>query len=428
MASQITIGRFGLDVDTTEIDTWDISSDRVRIRGELFCTSVAEALAARQQLAGLTESSDPVPVQWTDDTSQNGFYRVLDTSVETSEMTLTEGHLKWSATLERPPGFSSMRPEILLSGTDRASKPVGITARHWVGIPSGYGFGPSSGTPSVSARYLVGGSPHVVYAYGSPLTPRNNFRMSGPLSAFYTGACTTKMGDPLYTVIGRQYAQSVEDWMMSNEFVTITPGASTEAIFSIQVQNPAGGASVAPTLTYELELGRYVGGAWTDSTDHTVTSVQLLRETVEEQVLRISGLVNLDSAAFTRNIFVVDLSLRRGALGVDLVYRFSQADKYGLGWVSAVASSTISAENTGFYKTSTDADGMSPTIIHPPSGFLGAFTRDLTNGRCYFTGTDYTTAPFWVGLSYESGAETDAATLQDEYFSTVRATQRVVGA
>jgi len=428
MTSAITIGRFGLDIETTEIDTWDMDGNRVRVAGEIFATDVASALAARQQVLGLAESTYPVPVTWADDRTQDGYYRVMSTSVPTGELTLSNGLLPWSAILERPRGFSSMRPEILVSGTDRASKPVGITASHWVGVPSGYGIGAASGTPSLDARYLVGGSPHVVYAYGSVLAPRNNLQLNGPMSAFYTGACTTKMGDPLYTVIGRQYAQSVEDWAMTNGLVTVSPGTSTEAIFSIQVQNPVGGASVPPTLTYEIELGRFVGGTWTDSTNHTVTSVQLLRETVDEQVLRISGVVNMDSSTFTRNVFIVDLSLRRGALGVDLMYRFSQADKYGLGWVSAVASSTISAENTGFYKTSADADGMSPTIIHPPSGFIGAFTRDLTNGRCYFTGAGYKAASFWVGLAYNSAASSDAATLQDEYFSTVRTTQRVVAA
>jgi len=423
MPSQITIGRFGSEFDVSEIDTWDLSQDRIRVAGELFGLTVAEAKAARQQIAGLAESDEPVPVTWLDDSSQDGYYRVVSTSVDTTELTLTNGHLVWSATLERPVGFSSLRPSLLLSGTSRVGKPVAITAKHRVVVTEGFGVGAYSGVPTETSVFLFGDVPLLVMDLAA-FAPRNSIRMIGPSSLHYIGAATTKMGG--FTVIGRQYAQTVEDWSITNGFVTVTPGTSASAIFSIKVQNPAGSAKPAPTLTYEIEFGRFAAATWTASTVHTVTSVQVLHETVELQVVRLSGTINLGGTG--ANSFTCDLSLRRGALGVDVIFQFSKADKYGIGWVSTIASTTISAANTGFYKTAADADGMSPFIVHPPSGFLGGFTRDLAAGRCYFTGFDYATAPFFVGLSEQSGAVTDAADMQDLYFSTVREVQRMVGA
>lgn len=425
MTSAITIDRMGLDIVTPSLSTWEDDGNTVTIEGINWALGVAEGRALRQQILGL--ASDPtLPRLLTsaDDPHRDGYYRVLGATVTSEALLLDEGHISWSMTLERPLNFAGLRPVLLMSGTDRSSKPVGITAKHWVAIPEGYGWGAASGSLASQAGYLVDGT-LVQTITGSALDPRNRILLTGDPAYHFVAAATTKIDG--YPVIGRQTARNPADWELSNGFVTITPGVSDSAIFTMTVQNP-NGTQPAPTESYEIELGRYVAATWTPGTDRTVTSVQVMRETVEEQVVRFSGIVNLDGSSVARNAYSVDLSLRRGALGVDLTFAFVEGDYYGLGWVTADAGgyTTISAENTGFYQTVADADGMSPVIVHPPSGFIGAWTRDLTNGRCYFTGAEFATATFFIGAANQSLANFDAADLQSAYFSTVRARQRMV--
>lgn len=425
MTSAITIGRFGLDIDTLSLSAWVDSGDQVQVSGVNWALGVDEGRAIRQQVLGLASTpNDPVYVSSTDDPHRNGFYRVTATDVTSEALLISDGQLSWNATLVRPLNFSALRPELLLSGTNRSGKPGGITAVHWVGFPIGYGWGQGSGTPSVGGRGPTPDGTTVFLASGSALSPRNNIRMTGSPDLHYVGACVVKMNG--FAVIGRQTLRAADDWSMSNGFVTITPGVSASAIFAMQVQNPDG-IGGAPTVTYEVEIGRFVSSTWTAGTDRTVTSLQVLRDSVEETVIRISGVVNLDGSGAPRNSFAMDLSLRRGALGVDVHYEFIEADNYGIGFVTPAAGgySVITGATTGLFGTNNDADGMRPVLVYPGPGFF-SFDDDLTNGRAYMSVFPYNAAEFFIGASNESATGSTARNLQDAYYSTVRATQRMV--
>lgn len=422
--SGITIGRMGLDIEVPGLTAagWVDDGDTVTVTATNWALGLEEGRVLRQQILGLSSSSEPHYLTSEDDSERDGWYRVLSANIISEPLWKTDGHLSWTATLARPLNYAALRPEILLSGTERTSAPV--TPVHWVGIPEGYGWGFQEGTPTLGDRYLLDGT-QVTVASGADLADRNTVRMTGPPEIYFSAACVFKVDG--YPTIGRQTYRNPADWELSNGFVTITPGVSDSALFTIQVQDPGGGGAVAPTLSYELELGINPSGTWIPGTDQTIHSVQVLRDTVEEVVIRISGLCNLSGASIPRNAFSLDLSLRRGALGVDMTPTFVEADEYGFGWVTTVASSNISASNVGIRKTSADADGMYPMIVHPAAGFVGAWDRDLTNGRIWLDTVPWAGgASFFVGMSEESLSASTALNLQAAYFSTVRGRQRMV--
>lgn len=425
--SAITIGRMGLDITTPSLSSWQDNGDSVTIGAMNWTPGLEDGRALRQQLLGLaTMPGVLVPLTSTDDPARDGFYAVQMVDMTSEALWKVQGHLSWQATLLRPPGFASMRPELTMSGGNRVTKPAGITALHWFGVPEGYAFGVDSGAqPGIRDRFLFDGTLMAI-ATGSSLIPRNTARLLGPMTNHYVGACTIRMGDPLRTVIGRQVAANVDAWEMSNGFVTVTPGTSASAIFTISVRGVNAG-DVA-TVDHEIELGVDGPGFWSPTTDHTITSVSVTTDTVEETAIRISGRCNLRSASFPRNAFTVDLVLRRGALGVDMHMEFVEADTYGIGWVPAVPSTVIDVNATGFYATTPNADGMSPTIIHPADSIVGPWTEDLAVGRVFFPTFDINTADFWVGCADQATAASDAADLEAEYFSTLRARQRMVAA
>lgn len=428
MTSGITIGRFGLDIELPGLMTWNDAGTTVQVSATNWTLGVDEGRAIRQQLLGLASTPGTlVPVTSTDDPHRDGYYRVLDVSITSEALLVLCGHISWTATLERPTLNTAMRPELTVAGTTRTGKPAGITASHWVAVPEGYGWGQQAGTlASVDTRYLADGS-YLSILYGAGLIDARTILLAGPVSAHYVGACRVEMDG--FTVIGKHSAHDPANFLATNGLVTITPATSPTALFSMQVQNPASGPQPAPTQTYEIELGAWISSAWVPSTDMTIHSVSTILESVERTVLRFAGIVNLTGASVPRNTFTVDLSFRRGDLGVDLSFRFVEPNYYGLGFVTPITGGyhTITGSNNcGFRADSPDPDGVSPVIIHQATTILGSYTDDLTNGRTYYSVFGYYANDFWVGASLESAAQSDAATLQDAYFSTLRERQLVV--
>ena len=408
MASQIIIGRFGLDIETSEIDTWDMGGDRVQVSGEVYCDSVAEALAARQQILGLAENNDEplVPVYWVEDTSLDGMYEVVSSRVETAQMTLTNGVLPWSAVLRRPRGGSSMITESILAGAGRDGFAFVLTPRYWLAAPGG---------STTSIQSLSVGSARNPYnaTTGEPMQIFEGSSLANttatsyaPPTSHYDGAPTLRVGDPLYTVVGRQIANTPLDWEIDNGLIKVSAPATLNDLCDVQFY-PSSGTAL-PTVTYPVRLGSFSAGSWANTS--TVPQVITCNRNGREEVT-----IRLRTAGET-----IDISVRRGDRGAIFTVRGSST-RHGLAWKNTLASTTIDASNKGIYANAADADAIIPILVAS-----GTVTRDTTNGRVYRSANG-TSVQVYVGSSYTGAAAPDTAVwLQEAFFAAMGETARVV--
>lgn len=414
MTGRITIGRFGLDLDTTEIDTWTVSGGRVQVAGELFFSTVAEALAARQQVAGLVEYPDPVYVSWADDSTQDGFYRVVGSNAPTGELTLTSGTLPWSVTLERTRGYAGLRPELAVTYTIRSlTASFASVASVGIGIPSDYAKDYGGATTTTTTRNLIGGGTVDIV---KPTTTMTRAVLAGPPSLLYNGAAKIRMGSSLYTVIGRQTTNLTTAWELSNSIVTVTPPSTSTGLFRIQTATSAGAAA---SVTYELKLGRYTGGAYSDVTSVTQDTVVVTRESIESCALRIMGRVTASAVVYT---YTLDLVLNRGDRGVTGSFTSNGSLQWGCAWTSSVTSSLIGSLDNALEANSADADSNKAIlIVHDPED--GAGTHD-TAGKVWID-TARTSISIFCASSC-SGTGNAATLVAGNFFYVAEARQRMV--
>lgn len=413
MASQITIGRFGLDIETTEIDTWDMGGDKVQVSGEIFCSSVAQALAARQQILGLADNGDEpiVPVAWVEDSSLDGMYEVLSTRVETAQMTLTNGVLPWSAVLRRPRGGASMITEQILSGAGRDGFFAVITPRFWTVAGYASKWSSSTGSPTSSTGQRNYYDPSSVYVFDviehSSLADATVTNYQAP-AGHYGGAVRLRMGDPLYTQIGRQTPNETLDWEIDNKIVKVSaPASGLNDLCDIEFYPPSG--TDLPTVTYTLKLGQYTGGAWSN-TGFNPQTVTTTRNGREEVSIRLRGAAQS-----------VDISLRRGDRGAVFTIRADTSSRWGIGFSTTTACTVIDANNKGVYKTVADADANVPILVAS-----GTVTRDLVEGRVYRSANG-SSVQVYAGSSYTGAAAPDTAVwLQEAFYAAMGEVARVV--
>lgn len=414
MTGRITIGRFGLDLDTTEIDTWDLSGGRVQVSGEHYFATVAEALAARQQVNGLSEYPDPVYVSWADDSTQDGFYRVLSSSVPTGEMTLVTGLLPWSVTLERSAGYAGLRPE--LNCTSRIRSAVAFLAGYYepqIASPTSYAKDYGTATPTVVTRTILGGASMDLADYTAAASRPV---LAGTPDLTYVGAAKIRMGTTLYTVIGRQTQNLPANWELSNSITTITPPTATAGLFKIQTVTSAGAAA---SVTYELKLGSYTGGAFTDVTAITRDSVVVTRESIEACSVRITGRVTAASTLYT---YTLDLLLGRGDRGITASFTSSGSRQWGVAWTTTVASTLLASLDGALEANSADGDSNKAVLaIHPDTG---TSTDDAANGKLWMDTAQKTLTAF--ASSSCSGTANSAAFVVGNFFGPVDVRQKMV--
>lgn len=411
MASQIVIGRFGLDIETTEIDTWDMGGDRVQVSGEIYCTSVAEALAARQQILGLADNDDEpmVPVAWVEDSSLDGIYEVVSSKVETAQMTLTNGVLPWSVVLRRPRGSASMVREQILTGAGRDGYFGVLTPRYWTAVYGDAAFESSTGSPTGST-----GSDRL--PYNATIQEKQAIIEHSSLAdatvtsyaaatAHYYGAVTLRTGSTLYAKVGRQIDNTPTDWEIDNGLVKVAAATSSADLCELQFYPSSG--SALPTVTYTLTAGQF-SGAWSDM----ALSAQVItctRSSAEEVSIRLRG-----------TNFTVDISVRRGDRGAVFTFR-GVTRKYGIGFDATTACTVIDANNKGVYVTTADADANKPILVGS-----NTVTRDLVEGRIYRTNTG-TSWQAYAGYTYTGAAAPDTAVwLQEAFYAAMGEVARSV--
>ena len=411
MASQIVIGRFGLDIETTEIDVWDMGGDRVQVSGEIYCTSVAQALAARQQVLGLADNDDEplVPVAWVEDSSLDGIYEVVSSKAETAQMTLTNGVLPWSVVLRRPRGSASMIVEHILNGAGRDGYFGVLTPRYWGSVRGSSTWSSSTGLPTTTTGTRTPYNASIMGLEQQNIIEHSSLADStvtsyAPPSTHYYGAVTLKTGTSLYTQIGRQIANTPDDWEIDNGLVKITNPANTDHVCDIQFYPSSGSAT--PTVTYSLEYATWTG-SW-GSGPYYPDVITCTRNGCEEVAIRLRGSVS------------IDISLRRGDRGAVITIRGTSA-KHGIGFPTTTACTAIDANNKGIYVTTADADANQPILVGS-----NTVSRDTTNGRVYRTNAG-TSFQVYAGCTYTGASAPDTAVwLQESFYAAMGEVSRRV--
>lgn len=415
--SQITIGRLGTDITLNEIDAWDESSGgKVRWSADFLCSSVAEATALRAQAVGLLGPDEPiVPVVWSDDSTRTGFYRVLDVSVPSHELMLSNGIVKVSGTLERvvpQPG----RGESYLVGSKRAAYIVmGTGADYNHGVPADTkGYAVKAGGTYVAATAATRTGP------GASISFYTHASLTGDLLATYTlppgdwydgAAKITANG---YTVVGRECPYDVATWSLTNGIIKIEPGAGS-GLFQMTLPIPATPTSWGTPI--EFDIGYYNGG-WVSYAADAV-QVHVLRNSPVECGIRLVLNVTTPYSAATQTTTFVDLLLRRGAHVMDVYISSPDAAKMG---ISTTAVTALTAITGGVRRTSDDTNGNRFTI----HGNL-AYTTDLVNGRLYLTAAN-ATGDFGLGFILNGGsaaAPNTSTDIIDQYAASQRETLTV---
>lgn len=367
MASTITIGRFGLD---PEIPTgigaaqWEVNGDEITVSGQnwMFDDPLVGA-ALRLQLIGLAVNHDEdyVPVTSTDDTANNGYYRVLETEVSSEDLLVSDGHFSWSATLRRPPsGFSYPVVEIRALSADRVGKPVGMVGEPWLAVPEtwqGFDYG-AAATVTPEYRKLLGGTVDMAVYTADNTTPPSVFAdalisVGAAPADFYTGA--PKLTVNGYPVIGRQIPNVVTDWTIENDLVRVSSSSGASNHFTVEWVDSAG-AGWETAWGYQLGYGYAVFTALGGGV--TPRSITAKRVGPEEVKIRLA----YQSYSAQSGSVTMDLSVRRGSRYVVCSVRAAETREWGIvpqtTFTAAAIDPLALGWTTGYRETTTNADGQ----------------------------------------------------------------------
>ncbi len=378
----VTIGRFSVADGASR---WDHSAGgRVSIAGDWGSpASVTEGKAWRDQVIGLIESpGETVPVTSTDDSTQDGFYRITGGSITPRQSALTAGHWDWSLDLERVPSYGAMLMEAVTIGGDRANKHASVTAKPWHAVPSdAVAYDRDGTTTSYYTRTGPGGSVKYLEAYGPGYTDAKPTWRIAP-GDFYDMAATFKVGG--YAVEGTQIPATTSGWTLDNGLIKMTGGTAG----TVTLEWPDSGGTAYGrdiTLTFGYQNGTF---GWTAFS--TNKAVQVLR--IDPYLVTIRLVFEL-VPAFTTQTYVIftDISLRRGSFMFEIVQtsRGNLLNGVSLGEAMTV---TGSAANEIMRTSSNDADGNRTVIISDA-------TSTQQNGAAVTTPAgDVTPAGTWYRL------------------------------
>lgn len=413
MTSRITIGRVGLDIDTGELDKWEQSGSMVSCAGTFLVSSVAAAQAMRAQLLGLLGPDEPiVPVVWSDDTTLNGYYKVLDVQVSTDQFTLTNGLLSWQAKLQWFSAYPMV--EMALRGGARTGKPGAVTATGFHATPvawQGVDYNTSTAQVPVARTTYAQGNVEVVSSTSSATL--NLVTAGVDPGDYYDAAAFIKING--YTAVGRDLPNATTSWEIGNGLIRLKNSSGAGNDFVLYEAKNDGTSEYGPHGFY-----------WTiDGTVYTRTgtlrSVKILRNSPEECVIRLAYNYTTTPTAYLGSL-TVDVSVRRGSRMVTISMR-SSLSLY-LGFIHETTEAYTGHRSNYTYRTTgTFADGR--LII----GTGQSSTFDAVQGGCYLT-TAGQTFLGWIGMeSLGAGATTPPDGKQDlenQYWYGLSETQRVV--
>lgn len=246
----LQIGRVGTETSQRSPMTWEEQADgTVSVSGTLYGGSVEQAKAFRRQLLGHVESARRgderhVPVIWTDDTSYNGWYTVLDADVEVDvRHSLDSGHFPFRVQLERLPAAAAGHAESRVFGTTVAnSHSLGTNSvRAWHAVPTSADTYDLAGTASSPTTRTGSGSVRWYSPTSNTLFDATAYWRADP-SDWYDAAATVKVGG--WVATGRQEPNLATNWQVDNGLVRVGPGGDGSPPLFVEATTTSGsGAS-----------------------------------------------------------------------------------------------------------------------------------------------------------------------------------------
>jgi len=409
----VTIGRASLN------DLYDLSvrGRRVSFKVDIEGSDIYGMQALRQQLAGLVDNRDEevVPFTWSEDSSLDGFYRVVSVDVGSADLMLSNGFVPEVAVeLEKVTGFSAPWFEVMTQSVVRTNghgitTPASIVATWPVGLAwnPDIDLGPTltSGASSFTRR-VSDGSNITLRTYTAPLAA-TSYRYNVEPANFYVDACKieVKYGSTWYPVVGVD-APRVSTWRISNGTVRLTANGSSAGTF--EVWDNTAGAWESRDVIHWQNGSTYLPIGLT-------APMTIARNSPEQVTVR----VGTGTSVFALSWYY---SLRRGARLVSGSWSSSSAQKYGFGFDSAHFAGAT-AITGGVRATSNDANGNRMVF-----GTAAANSSDLVNGATWYT-TGATSGSAWIGVELDgstaSGGST-ASDLVDQFIGAVQWRQRII--
>jgi hypothetical protein len=385
----VTIGRASLD------DLYDlrVQGRRVSFSTEIVGSDIYGMQARRQQLAGLVDNRDEevVPFTWSEDSSLDGFYRVVSVDVPSTEVMLSNGWVpEVRVELEQVAGQAAVWFEVSVSSVVRTNShgitaPVGAvftildTAKSaWdlrqLGTLASPSVARRAADASVGTDILRAVAPHALSAATYQTRP----------SLYYADACKLEVlyGSTWYPVVGAQVLES-RRWRISSGMVRLTaPNGATPGTLEV---NDVGSWQSANVSHWNGTSARPIGlGSASTAADNPV--MRVLRNSPEQVSIRLAGAA--EDMTYT---------VKRGAMLVEATYTSYAANRMGVGYASANASTGITG---GIRRTSNDANGNRLVFGHTDT-----FTSDLVNGYLYPTTSAALTRSMFLGVELDVDGE-----------------------
>lgn len=407
--TNLTIGRFGIDIRVDDVTGWDESGDRITVTGQTPHGSVPDSLTLRQQLMGYVDSPDEtfVPVTWADQPEVNGYYRVLSADVSPNPRGAFAGVYDFRVDLVRVRGFTAPMIESVIIGKLRTT-PLALTKRPFLAIPAGsrsyVEYYPDTRTliPSALDVRRAGASSVLnVFRAGADIMVGQFYL---PPVKFYEGAATARVGGRV--IAGRQAANNTADWQVSNDLIQVEPAAGANLAFRIRMWD--NGAWSAWT-TATMKWGTDVLNRKPLRFPHTVT---ILANSPERVAVRLLSTTGSESGGDYSPVSV-DITLRRGGRAVSVDVR-------------SVFQSYFAANLTGFTAPTALTGGHSKTTAGITTFIGSASTISVDNGDVYPNqDAVQSVKEYSFGVGLTNAAET-AQTLLNEYFWAGSEKQAVV--
>lgn len=411
MSSVLTAGLVGTAPAILEVINWQSDGRVITADGKIDGSTLALANVARDQLFGLVNNPDEewVPVTWTGDTTQNGFYRPLSVTCD-HDPVLTDKHFVYFFTLEMerfPGGFAAPDGEIKYGGALRANAhsivvgdtlPWGATPLAAIAYSNGQTAGDTENT------YTAGDGSSIVHRYDARDYLTNRVRFHLPVADWYDASCKLYVNDAL--IVGRQIANVPSDWLITNEMMRVGPGATPGDLLCEWYD----GSNWDP-VEFELTYG----------TGHTALAdapdvITVLRSSPEMVAIRLT----YDRSGSWR--YQCDLLLRRGARYVEGYIFGDRAQYWGVARTATEASTAV-LTTVGIRATSNDGTGNRFFVVCP-----AANTQDLVNGKIRRTATDQAFS-FGIGCAVGGSGATGPMTVDNltySYFANSAGRQSVV--
>lgn len=414
--SVVTIDRFGTDPAGDSPTTWVNEGDEVSLSGDNWMPGVAKGKALRQQILGLaSEPSKYRAVTVDDDPSQDGYYQVLESTVTSEALLVSDGHLSWTMRLRRAPsGFAYPVVQCRTLGYHRAGFPSGMFFQPWHAVPSswkGYDWGDTAPVTPYT-RTLFGGDTMAVYIDNAF---DDAFVRAGAAPADYlTGA--VKLTCNGYPVIGRQIPNAVTDWTIDNGLLRISSSSGAGNHFTISTVDKTGAAWQTPT---GFQIGFGYGIFTTLPGGVTPRSITAKRVDDEEVVL-CAAYQSYPNQSGSLQMF---LSLRRGSRYVVCALRSTDEQEWAVMFETAFTGAFMDPLTLGWTTGRRETTGSQRRVI-----ISGSANTTVYDGGAALNGTPGTALDVALGYDVDPGAVVKpdrGIDLQDQYFEAIRELQRV---